>query len=127
MPAENQNRYDLGVLIGRFQPFHDAHLGLVRRALERSRRVLVVIGSAGAARRPDTAPFTAEERQAMIEACLDEGERARVRFSAVRDLADDTLWNAMVEEEARAALQVDGADAAARVALFGCLKDSSSY
>jgi bifunctional NMN adenylyltransferase/nudix hydrolase len=119
--------YDLGVLIGRFQPFHDGHLVLLRQALARASQVLVVIGSAEAARRPDTLPFTAAERQAMIAACLSDEDRRRVRFAALRDLADDDLWNAAVRSAVDEAKAGWGLPATASVALIGCRKDASSY
>jgi bifunctional NMN adenylyltransferase/nudix hydrolase len=119
--------YDLGVVIGRFQPFHDGHLALLRQALARAGRVLVVIGSAGAARRPDTLPFTAAERQAMIEACLSDDERQRTGFVALHDIGDDSLWNAAVREAVDAAAWSWGLNAKAAVAPFGCEKDPSSY
>lgn len=116
----------IGVVIGRFQPFHDGHLVLLRQALAGAARVLVVIGSAGAARRPDTLPFTAPEREAMIRACLSAEDNRRVGFARLRDFSDDVLWNAAVREAVGAAAQGWGLDGAA-VVLFGCEKDSSSY
>ena len=41
----SQNPPDIAVLVGRFQPFHNAHLALLRRALDVARKVVVVIGS----------------------------------------------------------------------------------
>jgi len=119
--------YGIGVLIGRFQPFHDGHLALLREAIQRADRVLVVIGSAGAARRPDALPFTAPERQMMIEACLGTEARARVRFAAITDLSDDGLWNSAVRDAVRDAATKWGLAPTADVALFGCEKDASSY
>ena len=48
---------DLAVLVGRFQPFHDAHLALLTRALAIAPRCVVVVGSAFQARTPKN-PFT---------------------------------------------------------------------
>lgn len=39
-------KYNLIILIGRFQPFHVIHLQLVRHALELGERVLIILGSA---------------------------------------------------------------------------------
>ena len=49
--------FDLAVLVGRFQPFHAAHLALLHRALAIAPRVVVVVGSAFQARTPKN-PFT---------------------------------------------------------------------
>lgn len=119
--------YDLAVFIGRFQPFHHGHLKVVQAALERARSLLVVIGSADAARRPDLLPFTAEERQEMISAALTPAERARVRIVSTRDVGNATLWAEQVqalEREAAAELELGPA---ARITLAGCSKDRSSY
>lgn len=122
-----QTSHGLGVLIGRFQPFHDAHLALLRDGLMRAARLVVIIGSAGAARRPDTQPFTAQERQAMIEACLSSEERDRVSFRAVPDFADDDLWSEAVREAVADVGREAGLRLDAPTALFGCHKDASSY
>jgi len=44
--------YDLIVYIGRFQPFHVGHKAVLDDALKRSKRVVVVLGSADCARSP---------------------------------------------------------------------------
>lgn len=44
------NSFDAAVLIGRFQPFHNGHAALLAKALETAPRVIVVLGSAFAAR-----------------------------------------------------------------------------
>ncbi|UTC29649.1 bifunctional NMN adenylyltransferase/nudix hydrolase [Bajunvirus bajun] len=63
-------RYDMAVLIGRFQPFHNGHLAVIEKALERADKVLILVGSANLAR--DTRnPFTYEERRGMIRDALD--------------------------------------------------------
>src|SRR6185312_17484078 len=41
---------DVAVLIGRFQPFHNGHAILLRRALETAPKVVVVLGSSFHAR-----------------------------------------------------------------------------
>jgi cytidyltransferase-like protein len=80
--------YDLAVFVGRFQPFHRGHLQVVERALEQARHVLIVVGSADAARRADLIPFTADERREMILGCLDAADRARVTIHPLPDLSD---------------------------------------
>ncbi len=57
------------MLVGRFQPFHNAHLALLRRALEIAPHCVVVIGSAHQARTPKN-PFTWAERAEMIRLAL---------------------------------------------------------
>src|SRR5277367_4783285 len=55
------------VFIGRFSPFHNGHAEVLKRALETSNLVLVLVGSSGNARTTKN-PFTFEEREAMIRA-----------------------------------------------------------
>lgn len=59
------SKQDLTVFIGRFSPFHNGHAEVLKRALESSTAVLVLIGSAGQARTTKN-PFTFEERRRMI-------------------------------------------------------------
>jgi bifunctional NMN adenylyltransferase/nudix hydrolase len=56
---------DLTVLIGRFSPFHNGHATALKRALQTSKAVLVLVGSAGQARTTKN-PFTFDERANMI-------------------------------------------------------------
>ena len=113
---------DLAVLVGRFQPFHDAHLGLLQRALAIAPRVVVVVGSAFQARTPKN-PFTWTERAEMIRHALPEAERARVTVVPMRDYYDERRWVASVRQ---AVSDVTGGDATLRIALVGHFKDATS-
>ena len=62
------------LFIGRFQPFHEGHLSVVKRALRDNDFLLIGIGSAEEDYLPDN-PFTAGERWEMIRAALDEAVR----------------------------------------------------
>ncbi|MDR0736223.1 MAG: bifunctional nicotinamide-nucleotide adenylyltransferase/Nudix hydroxylase [Zoogloeaceae bacterium] len=117
--------FDAAVLMGRFQPFHNGHAGLLRAALARAGRVLVVLGSAFAARNIRN-PFNAEERAAMIHASLDAHAARRVSFVFVRDYYDNRRWAAAVEGRVQEKMQQQGISPRARVALAGFHKDASS-
>lgn len=114
------DRFDIAVLIGRFQPFHNAHAALLARTLQSAGQVIVLLGSAHAARNVKN-PFTWEERAAMIGSTLDDATRERVRFLPIRDYYDDRRWG----EAVVAAVQEYSAPGA-RIALVGYLKDASS-
>lgn len=76
--------FEYCVFIGRFQPFHHGHYELLREALSRAEKVLIVIGSYKKA--PDTSnPFPAEQREEMIRAALTAEEEKHVQFLYVRD------------------------------------------
>jgi bifunctional NMN adenylyltransferase/nudix hydrolase len=114
---------DVAILIGRFQPFHNAHLALLRRALETAPECVVVLGSAHQARSPKN-PFTWTERAEMIRLALPEADRARVRFLPVRDCYDEARWLCAVRDGVARLLQ--GAPSAA-LALVGHFKDATSH
>lgn len=118
----SQPRFDIAVLIGRFQPFHSGHLQLLEHALSVADSVVVVLGSSFQARNAKN-PFTWEERAAMISATLDEASARRVSFAAVRDYYDDRKWSAAVT----AAVCAPGSGKPQRIALVGFHKDASSY
>lgn len=113
----------LAVLIGRFQPFHRAHLALLEQALALAPRVVVVIGSAFQARTPRN-PFTWTERAEMIRQALPEAQRGRVEFLPMRDYYDEARWLAAVRESVEA--QTTTPAERASIALVGHVKDATS-
>lgn len=124
-PAPADARADVAVLVGRFQPVHDAHLALLRRALAIAPRCIVVIGSAFQARTPKN-PFTWTERAQMIALALPEAERERVRCVPMRDYYDDARWVASVREAVLRQLSADGVTEDMDMALVGHFKDATS-
>ncbi|TCS35637.1 bifunctional NMN adenylyltransferase/nudix hydrolase [Paucimonas lemoignei] len=112
---------DVAVLIGRFQPFHNGHAALLRRALATAPKVVVVLGSSFHARSAKN-PFTWQERAAMISTTLADEERERISFVALRDYYEDARWSNAVREKV-----AEAAPGAGRVALIGYFKDASSY
>ena len=77
--------HDYLIFIGRFQPFHNAHLRMVRSALARANRLILLVGTADAPRSSRN-PWTFAEREAMIRAALNTDENAR---TDIRPLHDD--------------------------------------
>jgi nicotinamide-nucleotide adenylyltransferase len=61
---------DVGLLVGRFQPFHLGHLSAVRLALTKVKFLYIIVGSAEKSHQIEN-PFTAGERIRMIKAALD--------------------------------------------------------
>ncbi len=111
---------ELAVLIGRFQPFHNGHLGLLQTALEHSQQVVVVLGSSLRARNSKN-PFTWQERANMISACLTPEQAERLAFLPIRDYYEDTRWaNAVQKAITERFGQVP------KISLIGHFKDSSS-
>lgn len=114
--------HEFGVLIGRFQPFHNAHLELVKFALNQAQTLVIGLGSSNQA--PDTRnPWSADERQVMIRSCLTEDENKRIRFARLEDYYYNNLrWVAGVQKAIG-----DHIAAAKDVKLIGHKKDTSSF
>lgn len=119
--------YDFLVFIGRFQPFHVAHLAVIREALRQAREVIVLVGSAGQSRNLRN-PFTVDERMAMIRACLNEDEQDRVHLQPLRDsLYDDERWVTDVRAAVVAVMARSAQGQDSRVGLIGHDKDDTTY
>lgn len=118
-------KFDSLVFIGRFEPFHNGHLEVLKRAFSLSKKVLVILGSA---RRPRTVkdPWNIAERKVMISACFpEEVASGRLLFGAVTDrVYNDQQWAASVQAEV-AALSGNLADE--WVGIIGHSKDKSSF
>src|SRR4051812_21916153 len=114
--------FDLAVLVGRFQPLHDAHLALLARALAIAPRVVVVVGSSYQARTPRN-PFTWTERAEMIRLALPEADRDRLTLLPMRDYYDEARWVAAVRQAVSA---LPGVEPSQRIALVGHFKDATS-
>lgn len=82
-----------GLVIGRFQPLHQGHEAIIRRAIEDCVNVTVGIGSSRAKRSVKN-PFSLEEREAMLRA----GFGDRIDVVAVPDIHDPPNYAAHVME-----------------------------
>ena len=113
--------FDYLVYIGRFQPFHLAHLQTVKIALQHSHFVIMALGSAQNERNIKN-PFLATEREQMILSNFSEQDQIRIKFVPVIDVYNDEKWQKLVK--AQVAQIVKAGD---RVGLIGHFKDDSSY
>ena len=119
------SQFDAAVFIGRFQPPHLGHVAMLEHALSSAKEVIVVLGSAFQARTPKN-PFTWQERQAMIEACLAPEQRERLRFLPMADFYNEARWVQAVQTGVQALLPSAKAGYTPRVALIAHFKDASS-
>lgn len=123
-------QFDLLVFIGRFQPFHNGHLAVVRQGLAEGHHVLVLAGSADRPRNIRD-PLTAAERAQMILACLTPEERSRVSVAPLRDATyNDAIWIRNVQAAIFSCLQTmfpGRKPEGLRIGLVGHSKDRSSY
>lgn len=103
---------DCTVYIGRFNPFHLGHAHVLRRALETSKLVIVLLGSAGLARSLKN-PFTYNERKAMVERWVSAETLAgrlprdgRLEIAPLRDYPyNNALWIRTVQRTVKSILQ----------------------
>lgn len=119
-----KHKFDKAVVIGRFQPFHNGHAAMVRKALEESKTVYILLGSAYAY--PNVLnPLTATERERMITSWLlsefKYEDVARVQFKPIPDyLYNEEKWKTSV----RTAIDETKGD---NIAIYGYEKDADSY
>lgn len=119
--------YELGVFIGRFQPFHNGHLHIVSRALEECEKLVVLIGSAEQPRDYFN-PFTYEERSAMIMTSLPPELKGRVICRPLLDYTyNDAKWVLQVQEQVAKAREEYRLLPFAKIALVGHQKDGTSF
>jgi len=112
---------EFGIVIMRAQPFHNAHLELVRFALKEAQKVVIILGSANAPR--DTMnPFTADQRRDMVRSCLTADELSRVEIISAKDYLSNNMWIAAVQNSVDA---VTGGSS--DIKLIGHKKDASSF
>lgn len=116
--------YDLAVVIGRFQPFHNGHLHLIQSAKEIAEQVLVLVGSANSSRSIRN-PWTFPERASMIDsACLKHPDRESwLYIMPLNDhFYDDEGWMEEVQECVSTFMRRRN-----KTVMVGHDKDSTSY
>lgn len=79
------------LFIGRFQPFHNAHLIDVRNILKEADEVIIAIGSSQAENILEN-PFSYNERKKMIELVLKNNKIKNYKIYPVPDLYNDKKW-----------------------------------
>lgn len=126
--VEDLRNVDLAVVIGRFQPVHQGHINLFKRAAQISKNRLILVGSSFIARNIKN-PFTYDERRNMIKAACSELRSGDFNIAPITDdLYNDTVWIGNVQTEIDIQLHKLGLDPkTARVAIVGHHKDDSSY
>ena len=82
-----------GVFVGRFQPFHNGHLEVIKKIVEDVDELIIIVGSSQYSHRLDN-PFTAGERITMIRKALEEEriQLSKVWIIPVPDVHQHALW-----------------------------------
>lgn len=113
----------IGLVIGRFQPFHNGHAHIITRALEDNEFVVVVIGSSG---HPKTIknPWTHLQRTEMISAFARDMriDSNRIQFVSVYDHSNDDDWILDIRTKLNRFVKDND-----EVTIYGNEKDHSSY
>lgn len=116
-------KYDTLVFIGRFQPVHNAHIEIIRRATHLAKQVVIVIGSANQPRTYKN-PFTWQERALMLRYAYGIGDRTvSIRIEGNPDtIYNDQAWAARVQTIVGKHTQPDE-----KIGIIGHEKDESSF
>lgn len=114
-------KYDTLVLIGRFQPFHNAHLEIIKRSTALCDKLIVITGSA---KQPRTYknPFTSEERAQMIRAATGGLALSIVIESNIDTIYNDQAWAVRVQS-----IVGRNTKPGDKIAIIGHKKDDSSF
>lgn len=132
-------KYDIAVVIGRWQPYHLAHHELVTHALSLSKKVLILLGSAKTS--PDIRnPFSPELREKMIRGSFPPDVQHRLEFYGLWDFPyNETVWITQVQNIVKNAKEnlidlPENKDSMHNIelgkiktALVGHFKDNTSY
>ena len=121
--------FDYLVFIGRFQPFHLAHQAVIEQALQHSKSVIILLGSAQPERTVKNV-FSLNERQQMIQDSFSPEQQQRIHFAGLVDLYNDVKWTAMVKQVVHDIIEKHIPNSNTKnikVGLIGHFKDQSSY
>ena len=120
----HSRKFSHAVVIGRFQPIHEGHRTLFKRAFELADQVIVVCGSANQARTVKN-PWSISERERMISLALGE-DKGRLIVKGISDYHDDTHWAINIQKTVDDVV-FHGYVENPSIVLVGHKKDDSSY
>jgi bifunctional NMN adenylyltransferase/nudix hydrolase len=114
-------KYDTLVLIGRFQPLHNAHLEIIKRSTALCDKLIIITGSAAQPRTYKN-PFTSVERAQMIKAATGGLSLQVVIESNIDTIYNDQAWAVRVQAIVR-----KNTNPLDKIAVIGHKKDDSSF
>ena len=114
-------KYDTLVLIGRFQPIHNAHLEIIKRATALTDQLVIITGSG---RQPRTYknPFTSFERERMIKDATGGLSMQIYVEENIDTIYNDQAWAVRVQGIVSKYRTLGG-----KVGIIGHKKDDSSF
>ncbi len=118
-------KYDYLIFIGRFQPFHLGHESVVRKALQLSDKVIVLIGSAYQPRTVRN-PWDFNERETFMRSVFSQEENRRILAFPLLDYTyNNQLWIKSVQQLVAGVVHNKIASKP-KIGLIGHQKDSTS-
>jgi bifunctional NMN adenylyltransferase/nudix hydrolase len=117
----SDKKYDTLVLIGRFQPIHNAHLEIIKRATALTDQLVIITGS-GKQPRTYKNPFTSFERERMIKAATSGLSMQIYVEENIDTIYNDQAWAVRVQGIVSKYRTLGGT-----VGIIGHKKDDSSF
>lgn len=115
-------QFDGLIFIGRFQPFHNGHLEVIRKASKLAEKVLIIIGSANAHQNVRN-PFTYSQRVEMIGKTLIAENITNFTIAGQNDVPyNDQVWVKNLQATVSSIFSNNE-----KLGLIGHAKDESSY
>ena len=103
-------KYNVSLVVGRFQPIHIGHEAIINKALELSNEVIIFIGSADKEHEINN-PFTYEFRKSMIELIYQEEiEKGLIKIYPLNDIGEGNViaWgDYMISEALKYSSKID--------------------
>lgn len=125
------SKFDYLIYIGRFQPFHNGHLHVIKKSLEISKNLIIVLGSHNSA--PSIRnPFSTYIRRSMIEGSLmDDGlitQLSRISYiPQVDHTYNEDRWIASIQSAVWTIVHNKFTPNPIKIGIVGFNKDHSSY
>lgn len=122
-------KYDAIVFIGRFQPFHNAHLEIVKRAYELTDFVFIIVGSQNQpvtyknpfqSNNYNTSDYFESLGYDIKSVQNNQDQEYLIRYQ--EDIYGDTLWCESIQKKVKEELSF-----AEKIGIIGCNKDETSY
>jgi nicotinamide-nucleotide adenylyltransferase len=90
---------NVGLFIGRFQPFHCGHIATVKLALKNVKLLYIIVGSSQKSHESRN-PFTAGERIMMIRNALmeEEVDPSKYLILPIPDAVGHAVWTAFIDQ-----------------------------
>jgi bifunctional NMN adenylyltransferase/nudix hydrolase len=121
---------DVTVYIGRFNPFHNGHAHVLQHALQTSKLVILLLGSAGLARSLKN-PFTFDERREMVSrwlATTDIPEGVQIVIAPLRDFPyNNAMWIRNVQRTVKDIIKAQADPSLKKVFITGSDRDESTW